>query len=595
MNETIKERISSLRKEMELNGVQAYYISGTDPHLNEYLPARWEIRSFISGFTGSAGLVIVTTECAALWTDSRYFLQAADQLQGTGIELMKQRVAGTPEPTDWLSQILKDGDTVGADFSCLSISQYKQLTNNLSPLGLKLKNTGDLVDQVWKDRPSLPEDKIFEHDLLYAGTKRIDKIAEVLKFVRSNGADSTLVAALDDLAWTFNLRGNDIEYNPVFVGYAYISENENILFANPKKMTDEVANKLKEEGIEIKNYTDFFDFLSYLKEGITVVLDPSKTNQAVREAIPGSVHVIEQTSIPCLLKAQKSTFEIIHVRETMKKDGVAMVNFLYWLNEQVGRGQITEYDVALKLGEFRAQQEGFQGISFHPIVGLNGNGAIVHRSVTKETAAEIRQEGILLFDSGGQYLGGTTDITRTVALSEPTDRQKSDFTLVLKGMIGLSLLQFPTGTVGSNLDVAARMPLWKNHLNYGHGTGHGIGYFLNVHEGPMSIRQEYNEQTIKPGMVISNEPGLYREGEYGIRIENVIVCMEMEEPGFGRFLGFETLTLCPIDRKLIASELLNKDELEWLNAYHQLVFDELSSLLDTPQSEFLKKQTEKIQ
>ena len=592
--DTILSRIVRLRSQMLYAGVHAYYISGTDPHQSEYMPEHWQTRSFISGFSGSAGLVIITLDKAALWTDSRYFLQASTQLKGTGIELMKQGSTGTPEPAQWLTQTLIPNDVLGTDFSCLSINQCSKLKQELVANGLSIKNTGDLLNNFWQNRPALPATKIFEHDLQYAGTKRTDKIAEILQLAKTNGANATLITALDDLAWTFNLRGKDILYNPVFVGYAFISQKLNTLFVNAEKIDSELKTKLQEDGIELLDYSDFFPFLSALSEEFVVMIDPVRTNQKAKKAIPQSVKTIEQTSAPTLLKAQKSTFEIIHIRETMKKDGVAMIEFLFWLNQNLGKSTITEFDVAEKLEYFRSQQEEFHGNSFFPIVGLNENGAIVHRSVTKETAAEITNKGVLLFDSGGQYLGGTTDITRTISLSKPTDMQKRDFTLVLKGMIGLSMVRFPSGTIGSNLDAHARMPLWKNGLNYGHGTGHGIGYFLNVHEGPMSIRQEFNEYTIKPGMVLSNEPGLYREGEYGIRIENVIVCSEKEETQFGRFLGFDTLTLCPIDQDLIDSELLSKEELVWLNNYHKKVFKELSPRLDIEKVDFLKRLTKEM-
>ncbi|WP_299576453.1 aminopeptidase P family protein [uncultured Sunxiuqinia sp.] len=592
--EIIPQRIAQLRLQMKKAGVQACYFSGTDPHQSEYMPTHWQARSYISGFTGSAGLVVVTHEKAALWTDSRYFLQAGQQLQNTGIELMKQRVTGTPEPAEWLNNSLKEGDTVGTDFACLSVLQYNQLSKALAAGGLTLKDTSDLLSADWEERPPLPNNPIFEHDLQYAGTKRTDKISAILNFVKTNGANATLITALDDLAWTFNLRGTDVDFNPVFVGFAFLSEKEKVLFVDSKKMDSELAAKLQEDQIQLKAYTEFYSFLSQLSPETIIMIDSARTNQASIAAIPPTIQLVEQTSAPTLLKAQKSTFEIIHLRETMKKDGAAMVKLLHWLNQNVGQTNLTEYDVVEKLEYFRAQQDGFQGNSFYPIVGLNANGAIVHRSVSKETAAEINQDGMLLFDSGGQYLGGTTDITRTIALSSPSAQQKRDFTLVLKGMIGLSMAQFPAGALGSNLDAYARMHLWKNGLNYGHGTGHGIGYFLNVHEGPMSIRQEYNEQTIKPGMVLSNEPGLYREGEYGIRIENVIVCTEKEETPFGRFLAFETLTLCPIDLKLIDTQLMTKEEIDWLNQYHQKVYKKLAPLLEADELEFLKQQTQEI-
>lgn len=592
MNASIGQRLASLRAEMKRLGLDAWYLSGTDPHLSEYLPDYWHIRRYISGFNGSAGFLVVTADHAALWTDSRYFLQATDQLSGTGIQLMKLRIEGTPSPAEWLNSVLKEGRTVGTDTACLSVSQFRSLNFTFSAFKLMLKNCGDLMKVVWSDRPELPTTPIFEHDTKYAGQSRLEKIDLIRTDMKAAGAQAILLGALDDIAWTFNLRGSDISYNPVFVSFALIGESFATLYLNPAKVPAELAQKLKAEGIELKDYLAIYEDLKGLTG--TIVFDPDRTNQALNEAIPEVTQKLKRLSAAAILKAKKSARELEMIKIAMQKDGVAMVNFLYWLETNVGKTTFNEYDVLLKLEEFRAQQENFRGSSFYAIVGYNGNGAVVHRSVTPETAADIQAEGILLFDSGGQYLEGSTDITRTVCLSEPSALAKEDFTLALKGTIGLADLKFPANTVGSNLDLAARQALWQSGRNYGHGTGHGIGFFLNVHEGPMSIRQEYNDRVIEPGMVLSDEPAFYREGMWGIRTENVMACTEWQTNAYGRFLQFETLTLCPIDTKLVEKSLLTASEIKWLNDYHQRCFDELSPALNDEETAFLKRITQAI-
>ena len=593
MKEIIPERIEKLRREMKNSGVDAYYISGTDPHQSEYLPEYWQTRSFISGFTGSAGLVVITQEKAALWTDSRYFLQAGSQLEGTGIQLMKMRTEGTPEPGEWLGSILPTGSMVGTDAKCMSLNQYKNFKLLLNKKKLQLKNAGDLLSVFWTDRPPLPGIPVFEHELRYAGFSRLEKIGQIRKKMEEADATTTIISALDDLAWTFNLRGEDVESNPVFVAYSIITNKEVSLYLNPGKVPPEIKKKLKEENIQLKTYDAIFEDLGKITG--TVLVDPDRTNQALIESLPAEAELMEQVSVPAMLKAVKSAVELSHIRETMKKDGIAMVDFLFWLDRNIGKIPVTEYDAAMKLTYFRSKQEGYKGISFFPIIGYNETGAIVHRHVTKETAHEIKKEGMLLFDSGGQYITGTTDITRTVILSGPTNQQKKDFTIVLKGMIGLTTASFPAGTKGCNLDILARKAMWDHGMNYGHGTCHGIGYFLNVHEGPMSIRQEYNEHPISPGMVLSNEPGFYREGQYGLRTENMMVCVEREKTEFGKFYGFETLTLCPIDLNLIEKSLLTQNEISWIDNYHQWCYEELSPLLENEEKrQFLKKKTMKL-
>ena len=579
---------------MQKSGLDAYIIYGTDPHLSEYIPAHWETRPYLSGFTGSAGMVIVTFDKAALWTDSRYFLQAKEQLSGTGIELVKMRTPGHPEPDEWLKLHLKKGSSVGTDEACISISQFRQMQNSLSPSGILLKESGDLLNEIWNDRPTLPDFPVYEHELKYACTDRKTKIEAICNKLHQSGVQMQIVTALDDLAWTFNLRGNDIECNPVFMAYACVSRKETLLFVESSKLPLELKNKLEAEGIQIKGYDELPDFLRQLPSTVGILVDPDRTNHAILKSIPVHCKVIEGLSVACKLKAIKTEDEIRNIRQAMRKDGVAMLEFLFWLKNNLGIIPINEYTVAEKLIEFRASKDGFKGISFFPIVGYKEHGAIVHLHVSKENALTIEPDGFLLFDSGGQYLDGTTDITRTIALSELTVQQKTDYTLVLKGMISLALAKFPIGTRGYHLDILARKDLWQHGLNYGHGTGHGVGYFLNVHEGPMSIRQEFNDQAIEAGMVISNEPALYRLGEYGLRTENLIVCLKDESNQFGDFLRFDTLTLCPIDTSAIDKSLMNQQEINWLNSYHQRVFDELEPLVDGELKEYLKELTNKL-
>ena len=594
MREIIKKRIGVLRTEMRNNGLDAYIIYGTDPHMSEYIPARWQTRSFISGFTGSAGMVIVTLEKAALWIDSRYFLQAEEQLSATGIELVKMRVPGNPEPAEWLKMNLEKGANVGTDEWCISVNQFRQMQNSLGLSGIALKESGDLLNEIWSDRPPLPDSEIYEHELKYACTDRLTKIEAVCNELDHFGANIQIITALDDLAWTFNLRGSDVECNPVFLAYASVSRNETILFIENNKLSPELKTILESEGIQIKAYGELRNFLGQLPATAKILIDPDRTNHAILKNIPGHCKAIEALSVPCKLKAIKTDGEIRNIRQAMRKDGVAMLEFLFWLKNNLGKFRVDEYLIAEKLIEFRAKQPEYMGISFFPIIGYKEHGAIVHFHVSKENALPIEQEGLLLFDSGGQYLDGTTDITRTIALSELTPQQKTDFTLVLKGMISLTLAKFPVNTRGYHLDILARKDMWQHGLNYRHGTGHGVGYFLNVHEGPMSIRQEFNDRAIEAGMVLSNEPALYRLGEYGLRTENMIVCVKDETTEFGDFLRFNTLTLCPIDTNAIDKSLLNLEEMNWLNEYHQSVFEELAPLLNEELKAYLKDLTRPV-
>lgn len=594
MKESISKRISDLRAKMQESELEAYIIYGTDPHLSEYLPEHWQTRPFISGFTGSAGMVIITGKNAALWTDSRYFLQAEEELSGTGIELVKMRTPGYPEPSDWLKSKLRRGDKVGTDEWCISVNQFRQMKNTLAQADILLLESGDLLNDIWTDRPPLPSAPVYQHELKFAGIDRQTKITKICSELEKSGANMQILTALDSVAWTFNLRGSDVECNPVFLAYGCISMEETILFIEDGKLSPELKNKLISEGIQVYNYTGITNYLLELAHHVRILVDPDRTNQAIIKYIPEESTLIEGISVPFHLKAIKTEAEISNIRQAMRKDGAAMVGFLFWLENNLGKIPVTEFTVAEKLSEFRSKQADFKGISFFPIVGYKEHGAIVHFHVSAENALPVEKDGFLLFDSGGQYLDGTTDITRTVALSELTAQQKTDFTLVLKGMISLTLAKFPTNTRGYHLDILARKDMWQHGLNYGHGTGHGVGYFLNVHEGPMSIRQEFNDRVIEAGMVLSNEPALYRQGEYGLRTENMIVCLKDQSTEFGDFLRFDTLTLCPIDTKAIDKSLMTPEEINWLNSYHETVYQELSPMLSPELKSYLKEITNPI-
>lgn len=593
MKSIIRTRVDSLRAEMIKTGVDAWYVSGTDPHCSEYLPKRWETREFISGFTGSYGVVAVSKDKAALWTDSRYFLQASEELDGTGIDMMKLRVPDAVTPENWFGSNLTAGSKVGIDAKTVTVNDFRNLQKGLLKKGIELVETPDLLETVWEDRPVIPTDNAFELELKYAGVSRVEKQKKIATELATVNADLHVVTMLDEIAWLYNLRGTDISYNPVFTAFALVGENENILFVDSQKNDSALKAKLEADGVQLKEYSAFYDYLAGIKEK-KLFVDSSTLNFSAYSALAADNEIAEGTSILAILKAQKNTTELSGFRNAMKKDGVALVEFLFWLKNTIGKNEITDFEFGEKLAEFRAKQDGFKGESFPPIVGYKSRGAIVHLHIGADDAKPLQAEGAVLFDSGGQYIDGTTDITRTVALGEVSDLFKTDYTLVLKGMIGLTQAKFPYGVKGCHLDILARQALWENGMNYGHGTGHGVGHFLNVHEGPMAIRLEYNENMMLPGQVLSNEPAFYREGLYGIRTENMIVCVEKESTEFGRFLGFDTLTLCPIDTSLIKVDMLSEKEKLWLNDYHSLVNTELKPLLDTRYHDFLDELTKAI-
>lgn len=589
----IQQRLASLRTELQKLNLDAWYISGTDPHSSEYLPSRWQTRAFISGFTGSFGNVVVTKTEAGLWTDTRYFLQAAGQIEGTGFKMHKMRVPDAVSPEEWIVANLQKGSRVGIDASTISVEVYRNLHRKLAKENIELVNTPDLFDEIWNNRPLIPDEKIFELSTVFAGHSRGEKQRLVAENLQKSGAGLHVISMLDELAWFLNLRGSDVSYNPVFTGFGLVGENENYLFVNLEKIPADLKKVLKNDGVTVKGYEEFYPFLSGIK-GRKIFIDPSTANFLIYNSLFKNNEIIEGTSIISILKSRKNVTELNGFKSAMVKDGVALVEFLFWLKSNIGKVVVTEYEIGRKLAEFRSKQSNFMGESFTPIVGYKSHGAIVHLSVGPDNALPVEAEGILLFDSGGQYLDGTTDITRTVAIGEVTEQQKTDFTIVLKGMISLTQAVFPAGTKGCHLDILARKPMCENGMNYGHGTGHGVGHFLNVHEGPMAIRAEYNPNNIEPGNVMSNEPAFYREGKYGIRTENMMVCVEKEITEFGRFLGFETLTVCPVDTTLIKSELLSDSEKKWINDYHRKVNNLLRPLLEPHLQRFLDELTVEI-
>lgn len=591
---TINQRLKAIRKEMREVGIDAYIIPSGDPHKSEYVPERWNSRAWISGFDGSAGTAIVTQEHAGLWTDSRYFIQAERQLKSSNFELHKLEVPHTPEHLDWLKDNMKEGAVVGFDAWMNSPAQARQLAKVLVDKKVVLNSEHDLIGKIWDDQPAIPSSKVFELDEKYAGESRSEKFKRLRNKIRENGGQQYLVSTLDDIAWLLNLRGHDVDCNPVFVAYVVVTSQDIQLFVNAKKFKPELRARLEKDGVVFQAYSKIESYLKKVDEKILV--DKSTANLKLFNGIPEKYR-IESSNIVETLKTIKNKTEIEHFRQVMVKDGVALVRLFRWLEQQLKKRTVSEVELAQKLKKLRKLQGEYYGESFDAIVGYEGNGAIVHYKPDAETCAQMKNEGMLLLDCGGQYFNGTTDITRTVTFSPPTEQQKLDFTLVLKGHIALAMARFPEGTNGVQLDALSRQHLWRYERNYGHGTGHGVGFFLNVHEGPQRIGPTIGAKSKLPfqsGMVTSNEPGLYRSGEYGIRIENLILCKESEQNAFGKFLEFETITLFPIDQKLIDKSLLSKDEKDWLNTYHQKVYDKLSPKLKPSEVNWLRKRCKGI-
>lgn len=592
---TIINRLEALRTVMQEEGIAAYIIPSADAHLSEYTPLRWTGRSWISGFTGSAGTMLITLTGAYLWTDSRYFLQAAQELEGSTIELMKIGEPGVPSIEGFLTQNIPSGSVVAADGACLSHAEAKDTEEILATYGIRYRLDLDLLERIWSDRPAIPNGALFLQPAEYSGQTATDRINLVRTALRVKGANATIITMLCELAWVFNIRGRDVEYNPVAVGFGFISESDAVLFTLPEKITDEVRASLEENNVRIEHYDSIGAYLRSLSTDTKLYIDPKRLTHRLYTYIPSHCQLIQGVSVLTTLKAVKTPIELEGLRRAMVRDGVSLTRFFIWLETLLcSGGSISEYDLGVKLSEFRAAGGNFYGDSFGTIAGYLGHGAIVHYKAEPASSFEIKGEGVLLLDSGGQYFDGTTDITRTIALSEPSEQLRTDYTLVLKGHIGIATAQFPEGTRGSQIDILARKALWDRGLNYGHGTGHGVGYFLNVHEGPQNIRTEVNPTPLEIGMITSNEPGLYRAGEYGIRIENLVVTEEKAVTPFGRFLGFETVTLCYLDNKLVNKSLLTESEIAWYNAYQERVYQSLKPHLTEAEATWLRSKTEQI-
>ena len=601
---TVNQRIEALREVMQREHLAAFILPSTDPHQGEYVPDHWKGREWISGFNGSAGTAVVTMTSAALWTDSRYFIAAEEQLRGTEFQLMKLKMPGTPTIPEWIGKECGAGAEVGLDGMVNSANAVKDLIADLRQQGgITLRTNLDPLSQIWKDRPAIPENPVEIYPMEYAGESCHEKIARIRKALREKHADGMLMSALDDIAWTLNLRGTDVHCNPVFVSYLLISTKDVTLYINKVKLTPQVEAYLASEGIAVAPYEgvakglkDYFEY--------NILLDPDEVNYTLYKQV--TREIVEAESPVKRMKTVKNPTEIAGFKSAMLKDGIAMVKFLNWLDKWKGDQRdrshdslgtsdqgpvplISELSVADKLTSLRAEQPLYRDISFDTIAGYQAHGAIVHYEATPETDIPLKPEGFLLLDSGAQYLDGTTDITRTIALGPLTEEQKRVYTLVLKGHIQIELCKFPSGASGTQLDVLAREALWREGLNYLHGTGHGVGTYLNVHEGPHQFRMEWKPAPLVAGMTITDEPGIYLEGKFGVRIENTLLITPYKETQFGQFLQFESLTLCPIDTTPIVKELLLDDEIAWLNQYHKRVFATLSPHLDDEEKEWLKE------
>ena len=589
MSKETFQHLEDLRNLMQQNNVDAVVIPGTDPHQSEYPSDHWKFRDYISGFTGSSGTAVVTLDKAALWTDSRYFLQAAEQLQDSGFDLVKEGIEGEPDIQQWLAQNLDEDSVIAINGRLFSLLEANRLEVFCGENGFMFVTDFYPEDRVWPDRPALPSAPAFVHDVEYAGEDADSKMQRVMQAVKSLGADSLLVTALDEIAWLFNLRGSDVEFTPVVIAFAYISLHDRVLFIDEDKITKEVKQHLKDCDVKIKDYDEVEKFLEHRKEHEVMILDPNRVSDALGQAMLCQKTYMASPIIG--IKAIKNEVQIAGFRRAMERDGAALVRLMMWIEQTAPTGTINEMDVWTRGKQERAKGDLYRGDSFAMICGYREHGAIVHYQATPESASTLQGEGLLLIDSGGQYLDGTTDITRTIALGNPTISEIHDYTLVLKGHLALARAQFPVGTRGVQLDALARMPLWNEGLGYLHGTGHGVGHFLGCHEGPHSIRLDLNPAPLRPGVITSDEPGIYKAGEYGIRTENLLLCVEgPKTEQFGDFLKFETLTLFPYDRRLIDKSMLSPEEVKQVNDYHAMVLSRLTPYLQPEELAWLTAQ-----
>lgn len=584
--------LEALRDLMRSKHIDAVIIPGTDPHQSEYPSEHWKFRDYVSGFTGSNGTAVVTLDDAGLWTDSRYFLQAAEQLEGSGFTLRKENIPGEPTVLEWLGEVLDEDAVVGVDGRLFSLIEANRIEMFCAQNGFMFAPDFRAAEAIWTDRHARPMNPAFVHDEALAGEDVDSKISRVVDAIDAADADGLLITALDEIAWLLNLRGSDVDYTPVVIAFAYVSEDERVLFIDSEKVTPEVKDHLKKYGVKIKDYDDIEKFLGKISSTATVMVDPNRVSDALGQAMICNKTYMASPVIA--LKGVKNECQIAGFRQAMLYDGAAMVRMMMWLEQNVANG-ITEMDVDRRLQQERAAYASNRGDSFHMIAGYKDHGAIVHYEATDESAYTLAPEGLLLIDTGGQYLEGTTDITRTISLGNPTAAEKHDYTLILKGHLALARAVFPKGTMGVQLDVLARGPLWNEGMTYLHGTGHGVGHFLGCHEGPQSIRMEANPTPLELGMVTSNEPGIYKTGEYGIRTENLLLCVPAcSNEEWGEFYKFESLTLFPYDTTLMDMDMLSREEVKQINDYHAMVCERLRPLLNADEAQWLEQKCKSI-
>jgi Xaa-Pro aminopeptidase len=592
-----RQKLKTLRNAMKSAGVDAYIIPATDPHLGEYVPEHWRVISWLTGFTGSAANVVVTARYAGLWTDSRYFIQAEQELEGSGIELVKLKIPHTPEYIEWIAGNLRSKSVVAFDGRVIPSALLSIMKEAFFSRGLLINTECDLITPIWSDRPDMPRSSAFDHLVGFAGIDRGSKIISVRERMEAVKADYHLLTSPDDIMWMLNIRGNDVKYSPLVTSFALVTPDQVLLFADDDQIPPVMKRAFDNDGIVILPYDVVGTVLSGLPASSSLLLHKGTTSAALYSSVNPKCAILEDISIPTRLKAVKNSVEIENIKATMVKDGVALTKFFFWLETNIGLQKITEVSAAEKLLGFRMEQEGCVGPSFATISAWNEHAALPHYTPSPDRETELGPTGIYLLDSGGQYYGGTTDVTRCVVFGEPSARQKHDFTLALKGTIALASVKFPLGTRGYQIEVLARKALWDNGLNYGHGTGHGVGFFLNVHEGPQTIGTGASgdlKTILEPGMLTADEPAVYRQGEYGFRTENLILCVEDELTDYGQFLRFETVTLCFIDTRLIDTELLTPSEALWIDSYHQRVFDTLAPLLGKAEQKWLRNKTQKL-
>lgn len=593
IQQSIPARLARVREVMADEGVDALLVPSADPHLSEYLPGHWQGRQWLSGFHGSVGTLVVTADFAGLWADSRYWEQAQHELAGSGIELMKL-LPGQPGALEWLGEHVRQQGVVAVDGAVMALASARQLQERLRAREVRLLTQLDLLEQVWDGRPALPSNPVYQHLPPHATVSRAEKLGELRRTLTERGVDWHFIATLDDIAWLFNLRGSDVSYNPVFVSFALIGQEQATLFVGLDKIDDHLRHVLAVDGITVRDYAEIGQALAAIPPQARLLVDPARVTTGLLEHLGAEVRLLEGINPTTLSKSRKRDEDLVHIRQVMEQDGAALCEFFAWFEANLGKQTITELTVDERLSAARGRRPGFVSLSFSTIAAFNANGAMPHYRATEESHAVIEGDGLLLIDSGGQYVGGTTDITRMVPIGSPSLEQKQDCTRVLKGMIALSRAHFPRGILSPLLDAIARAPIWADRVDYGHGTGHGVGYFMNVHEGPQVIAYQaptLPQTAMQVGMISSIEPGTYRPGAWGVRIENLVVNREAGKSEFGDFLSFETLTLCPIDTRCLIPEMLGTDDIEWLNRYHAMVRERLAPLLKDEALDWLQTRT----